>query len=81
MISFRSPTSAGKILPPIQPFPHSSLRWLGGISAIVSYGVIDISYFAMKFVVVNDFYYFWMAPALLIVYLFVRHIYVTGSSS
>jgi len=43
-----------------------------GKAAVVFYGGIDIFYLTMKFVVVNDFWYFWMAPAYLANYLVLR---------
>jgi hypothetical protein len=50
------------------------MTWHGAAAAIF-YCVVDLSYLVLKFRVVNDFYYFWLAPAMLIIYLTMRRAY------
>jgi hypothetical protein len=39
---------------------------------LLSYGLISGLYLVLKFVVLSDYYYFWVAPAFLLTYLSVR---------
>ena len=36
---------------------------------LLSYGLINLLYLLLKFVLVSDYYYFWLAPAYLLIYL------------
>jgi len=51
-----------------------STRKLGwyGVAATVVYVLINLIYLSMKFVIIDDGWYFWMAPAFLATYLFAR---------
>jgi hypothetical protein len=49
--------------------------------AALSYGLINGLYLILKFVLVSDYYYFWLAPAFLLTYLTVRPPAKTASSS
>lgn len=49
-----------------------------GTAAAVTYCAADFSYLAPKVQAVSDFYYFWLAPALLIVYLMLKHAHLAS---
>jgi hypothetical protein len=54
------------------------LVWYGKAAAVL-YGGVDLLYLTMKLSVVYDFYYFWMAPTLLIIYLMLKQAYMSAS--